>query len=182
MSDLTTAVFGTVGALLGAAMGGGFTLLKGRQEARQTGAAWANERHERRHEHRMSSYSRLLEAYQTLDTALAEAWSGRAAGGEAHWAASVGSCQAALLEVGRAEVSVVLAGPEALADNASRLLLVCREEVDKLHRLRESDPSGRLINQHRDSPEYRDALIARQQVHSELTAAARRNLGGNVAY
>ncbi|MEU8742978.1 hypothetical protein AB0C39_04945 [Streptomyces parvulus] len=124
--DRWSAVIGAGGALLGVALTGGFSLLRGRQEFRDKEA----ERHEQRkimhREARREAYLDVLRKYHEVDRKIDALWKTRPS---SHPDAPVDSIilevDTAILDLREACANVILEGPDSVAQSAHNLWTAC---------------------------------------------------------
>lgn len=177
MSQLTGALIGVCGTVVGASLAGLFALVKGRQESADKERDRLEQRLARQHEMRHAAYTNLLCACHTADDKVRTAW---AAPMGAEGAEESEVAWEAARKVRECQVIVGLAGPSLLADLTERL---CRKYTSELlliealrrgHSGEEGCPADHQTEAQRRETEERWAL------HDRVVVEGRAVLGGDL--
>jgi len=126
MVDRWGAIIGAGGALLGVALTGGFSLLRGRQEFRDKDAERREQQKIMHREARREAYLDVLRKYHEVDRKIQELWKTRPGpDSEVPVAPIVIETDAAILDLREACANVILEGPDGVGQAAHGLWAAC---------------------------------------------------------
>ncbi|MFF3998498.1 hypothetical protein ACFYX8_34975 [Streptomyces cyaneofuscatus] len=181
MTQLGVAIVTASSALAGATVGGLFTLLKGRQEARERQADRDEQHRQRRFDSRRDAYIGFLTAFGNAEDELPKLYEFKVPASLEAFEREEASVVQAFNALFQAKLGVEIAGPPVMAAQAQRVL-------DQLYGIIEEYEG--CFEANKDRPEA-SALIGLVPGHSRLanrlsvqrdrfTGAARVQLGGDV--
>ncbi|MGV9341246.1 hypothetical protein [Streptomyces sp. NPDC003688] len=181
MTQLGVALVSAGSALAGATVAGVFTLLKGRQEARERQADREEQRRHRRLDNRRDAYIGFLRAFGEAEDELHKLYEFKVPAALQDFEAAERSVVRAFNDFFQAKLGVEVAGPPVMAAQAQRVLdqlSVIIEEYEECFEANKDRPDeSQLIS----LMPYHGRLANRLNVQRDrFTGAARVQLGGEV--